>query len=538
MPMLSRIIDFLKLLFSPKNPEIQKNQQLKVIDARLSKITPSIYNNGQVQVAFAEALFSVYTNIGIFSSLLSFVQLPEQKLVKNRVYDTLIKSGYNDASLKKVESLTYEMRKKVLDSSLSRDKDIAEQAQVFLAVQKDLHTTGFAQIEKTLQDLELFYDLSNFNFVNILKSFDPSFSPLDSKPNFTSLDCETISDELLNLYYVSAKLKLTGSLGRAITAVATIIPGQLNNMSQDQLMVRLKKIATALNRALAPDVLKDIIAIGKRKAEIEPEYATSTANPLEEYSLRQKARFAADTERLNVEFQDQERSREIQDIFGDKQLLSLECYNSQVNEVLQSDSSCSFLWITPMQVIKTFLFSYLGLEIQSLLNDIVVEGFFATNEAKTDFSSSVFDCLESFSDIKGFENSFARNEKYDSALLQGYIKDSKKDPEFARTLGKMVSEINENAKRLTQKQSTSIYELYKLLLTTLEDSRRSNPELITNIKFLFTSSRNKEAVDLLEKSLPKWGAFLNLMKHYAQLGNIEVSREEKRQNLNDDESIK
>ncbi len=532
--MLAQLIDFFKQLFSPGNPEIQKDQQLKIIDARLAKTTPALCKNGIAQVALAEVLYTVYSNVGVFASLLDFIHLPEQKLVKNRVYDALIRSGYNEKTREKLESLSYEKRKQSLDAAQDRDKEMTAQMQTFMEVQKDLHTTSFAQIEKTLQDLELFFDLCSFNFVTVLKQFDAAFSPLDSKPNFAPVDCALISDELLNFYFVSAKLHLTGSLGRAIVAVSNIVPAKSGSITQDQLIARLKKVATALNRTLAPDTLKDLIMIGKRNASIEPEFSVSTATPLDEYSIRQKTLFAADTERLNMEYQDQERGREIHEVFGNIKLLSLNGYNPQANVALQEGSSFSFLWVTPMQIIKTFVATFLGEDTQALLNDIVVEGFFSIPETKTDFSSAVFESIEINNELLGFENSFSRGEKNDSVLISSYIKDSKKDPEFVRTLGNMVTEVNETAKKLTQKHSTTIYELYSLLLSILEDSRRSTPELVTNIKFLFTSSRNREIVDNLDKSLPKWAAFLNLMKHYAHLGSIGASREQKRQQDKDD----
>ncbi len=533
MEIFNQLIDFLKLLFSPGNPEIQKNQQLKAIDTKLAKAQPVIYKNGMVLPAFAEALFSIYSNIGPFNALLEFIQMPEQKLIKNRVYDALIKTGYNEETQKKVESLTYEMRKHSLDANLNREEEMNKQAQIFLSLQKDLNTTGFAQIEKTLQDLELFYDLTAYNFIDILKLFNPAFSPLDTKTQFNSVDCEALCEELLNFYYISAKINLTGSLARAIIAVSSLVPGK-TSVSKDQLTIRLKKIASALTKILNTENLKDLIILGKKDANISPEVAQSKATPLEEYALRQKNIYNSDTERLNVEYQDQERVREIKAVFGEKVLLPLEGYNTHVNGSLQSNSSFSFLWITPVQVIKTFAAHFLNDGIQSLLNDIVVEGFFNFPETKTDFSSAFFECSETAKAVQAFENSFARNEKNDIALLSSYIKDSQKDPEFVRTLGNMVSEINNAARDLIQIQVTNIYELYNLLLTILEDSRRSTPELISNIKFLFTSSRNRETVDLLDKSMPKWAAFLNLMRHYAQLGIIQTSREEKRQEKEQD----
>ncbi len=527
--MVQLIVNFFKKIFSSAVSDSNKSPQIKPIELRLSKMSKPIYKNGNVQVVVAQDLYTLYSNTGYFIPLLDFMRTQEQSLIKNRVYDALIKTGYTDGAKEKLDSLTYENRKTALDNTDNRDTVSTTQMQTFLSVQKDLQSGAFLQIEKTLKDLELFYDLCTFNFIDILKCFDTTFSPMDTKANFASVPCESITNEISNLYFITASLHLTGALARAISAIESILPGKTGQMSQDQIMQRLKKIATVLNGNLSKEVLGDLILIGKNTVSYEPERAVVDTKPLEDFALRQKAIFNSDTERLNIEHQDKQRQLEIREIFGSKPLVALIGYSQQNNDLLQKGSSSSFLWITPLQIIKTFMVSFFTDQVQALLNDIVVEGFFNVPEKKKDFSETFFECQEIKIRIEGFENTFARGEKYDTALLLSYIKDSQKDAEFSRTLGLMVTEINLAAKKLIQNECASLYELYTLVLQIVEDSRKSTPEFVSNIKFLFTSSRNREAVEVFEKSLPRWALFLNLMRNYAHLGQVESPREEKRQ---------
>ena len=59
-----------------------------------------------------------------------------------------------------------------------------------------------------------------------------------------------------------------------------------------------------------------------------------------------------------------------------------------------------------------------------------------------------------------------------------------------------------------------------------EDSHNSTPTVMSNIKLLFTSSRNRSRADLVEQSLPKWALFLSIMKNYAVIGSLERRRQE------------
>ncbi len=527
--MVQYIFSFFKKLFSSGNSDSNKNAQVKPIEIRLSKMSKPIYKNGNVQVVVAQGFFTLYSNAGYFISLLDFMRAQDKNPVKNRVYDTLIRTGYTNASKQRLDSLSYENRKEELDAALNRGEVLSKQLQTFLSVQKDLQSGNFLQIERTLKDLELFYDLCTYNFIDILKLFDESFSPMDSKPNFSPVSCDALTNELLNFYFITANLHLTASLARALTAMTAILPSKSSGITQDQIMHRLKKMAAVLNGSLSKETLLDLILIGKNTINFEPEKAVVEEKTLESFAIRQKELFNSDTERLNIEIEDEKRKREIKEIFGNRPLLSLKGYSTQNNDLLQKGSTASFLWITPLQVIKTFMATFFTGQVKALFNDIVVEGFFNAPEKKKDFSDIVYECLEIEKNIVGFEESFSRGEKNDASLLLSYIKDSQKDAEFSRTLGLMVTEINYTAKKLIQEQCTIIYDLYAILLQIVDDARKTTPDIVSNVKFLFTSSRNRESVEILEKSLPKWALFLNIMKYYAEIGQVESSREEKLQ---------
>ena len=56
-------------------------------------------------------------------------------------------------------------------------------------------------------------------------------------------------------------------------------------------------------------------------------------------------------------------------------LLELQAYNADTNKILKDESAESFLWITPVQIIKTFLNRFFEEQTTGFLNDIILEGF-------------------------------------------------------------------------------------------------------------------------------------------------------------------
>ena len=92
----------------------------------------------------------------------------------------------------------------------------------------------------------------------------------------------------------------------------------------------------------------------------------------------------------------------------EKSLEELNGYNDDINKKLKETGTSTFIYILPLQIIKTFAKLFLSDKILALLNAIVVEGFFNSSGYKTEFSQAVFTCSEIESRIHAFEESFTK----------------------------------------------------------------------------------------------------------------------------------
>ena len=120
---------------------------------------------------------------------------------------------------------------------------------------------------------------------------------------------------------------------------------------------------------------------------------------------------------------------------------------------------------------------------------------------------------------ENFEGSFANGQKNSISVLQGYIADSKRDKDFYNRLEKSVSMINDEAHSLLQKQVTALHNLSRELAELLEDSKKPSCELISNLKVLMMSSRNRDQTNILESQYQNWNIFFEIMKNYVIISN-------------------
>ena len=98
--------------------------------------------------------------------------------------------------------------------------------------------------------------------------------------------------------------------------------------------------------------------------------------------------------------------------------------------------------------------------------------------------------------------------------MQSYVQDSHKDKDFYKKLEKMVITTNNEAHQLLQSLCTTLYSLYKYLGELLADFKKPSSEIISNLKVLMISSRNRDNTNNLDIQHPDWKIFFEIMKNY------------------------
>lgn len=526
MNFVQLISDFFKTLFSRNSPEIQKKLKFKKIEAELRSYEPYIFKNGNLLPNFAEAIRILYINTKPLDDLLSST-IASTDLQKNKRFQSqLVLTGFTTENQNNISLLSYENRKKeVIETTLKSFHIYDRQHKRLEKIIQELNEASFKKMDEDLIYLQQLADLCKFSFVTILQVFDSNFIALDHKykPEYQEVSIEKLGSTIEDLYYQVATLKITNGTANAIQALASLKYGQSFSQSiSESLIGNLKKISYILRHIITTERLKLLIAYYKQDLDYVPKVVEYKDSARKNFSELIQNQFKSDELRIKTELKDEKISNELQILFPTTQLLSLNGYNNTSNESIQNSTNFSFMWIMPLQILKTFITIYFSEGIRSLLNDIIVEGFFNNPTYKTDFSSIVFSAFEISQVIGDFEDSFTSGKRNDLATLNNYIYNSHKDSDFLKKTEHMINNINVEANNIITKQTNILKNLSKYLEDLLQDSKKPTCELISNLKMLMISPRNRDNTNLLEEQYSYWGNFFEIMKNYAIISNREI----------------
>ncbi len=525
MGLLQAISEFFESIFNKNSPEVQKRVQMRKLENELRSQEPIIFKNGKVLPNFAEAIRILYTNTKPLNDLLSATIYSPDVPRNLRFENQLVLTGFSAQTQNLVASLEYENRKSEIESksAMTTSQLFDRQHKNLEKILHELNSEQFKKIDYDLNILHQFGDFCRFNFVTVLQIFDPNFISADSRyhPSYLEIPVEKIENVLEDLYFITRGLNITKSTSNAISALLTLTTGSslAHQYTEESLKENLKKIAFILRHIISPERIRLLICYAKGDLNYAPKFATYSDSARKHFSEMIQSKFKSDEQRIKSEMQDERINSELHNLFGTTELLTLSGYNNEMNAKLLANSSVSFTWIMPMRILKTFLAIYLSDSIRSILNDLIVEGFFNNPQYKSDFASDVFAALESSKAIQDFENSFSSGEPNSVAMLEGFIHDSHNDPEFFRKLENMVSTINDQASKIISREINSIHRLSNHITEIMQDAKKPTSEIISNLKVLMMSSRNRDNTNMMEDQIPKWQIFFEIMKNYAIISN-------------------
>lgn len=526
MSLIQSISEFFQTIFNSSSPDVKKRQSLKKIENELREIKPVIYKNDLVQPNFAEALRILYQNTKPIYDILSNTISSDDLQRNNRFTEQLLLTGFDAETQDMLDVLDFEKQKAAALSSDSLPHFIERGRRQLESVVKQLNTPEMVKIDLVLDHIKQLADICRYNYITPLRLFDINFRAADAsyRPDFQPITADLLETPMMDLYYVTADMDISLSMAKAVLALVELYNhGTVTQTTRESVMGNLSKIQSVLKHILTPDTLIKVIRLSKQDPDFIPKKAEYHGNARQKYAEYLENKFEANEIRLKVEIKDETISIEVKDLFGDRPLENLTGYNADTNNILRQNSSVAFNWIIPMEVTKTFFMTFYGENVKTLLNDIVIEGFFNNPAYKTEFSSAVYACNDSFDRIAEFEKAFTRDGAFDEAIIASYIRDSHKDNDFGLKLKDLVEEIDTQARKLIQTEATNVYELYLKIGEILLDSKKPTPDSISNLKVLMGSSRNRDSSTLLEQQFPQWKIFLEIMKNYAIIGNIEIN---------------
>ncbi|MBR6154000.1 MAG: hypothetical protein IKQ43_06155 [Treponema sp.] len=523
MSFFQSITDFFHSIFASSTPEGKQKLALKRIESELKATDPQIFKDGTVQNTFAEGLRIMFNCTKPVMNILSDTICSPDIERNHRFTEQLLLTGFPPEIQEILESLSYEKRKAEAREAESISRFFESEHRQLEKAIKYLNTPEFTKIDAVLDNIKQLYDICKFPYTTVLTMFDQSYTSSDSyTPTFQSVPAELLEGPLEELYYVTAGMDISKSTCNAIVALYQLYqkPSSIRDVSE-QTLANLRKVQSLLRHVFTPENLKNLIRVAKKDATYEPKKAVYQENSRRKYADYLENRFQVEGTRLKGELQDETISAELKELFGSATLLPVVGYNNELSNQLIQSSPVSFMYVMPMQILKNFLNMYYTEHVKPLLNDIVIEGYFSNPAYKSEFSSYVFSLNESSERITQFEEKFQRGKQYDEAQITGLIRDSHKDNIFVTRLKDLVDNINKTAKELIQNEVNHVFHVYKIAGEILLESKKANSDTISNLKVLTLSSRNRDNTEILEKQYGLWTIFLEIMKNYVIITNVE-----------------
>lgn len=524
MAFFTAVIDLFKNLFSSSSPDSHFKGELKQYETELKNLQPQLYKNGFLTPNIAELFHILYKETKPLFELFSLTIAGEDSLRSNKYTDMLITTGFFAETKDDWIRLNYDHRKRELEES-------GESAKIYeiqhKRLEKILHTLDgkdFKKIEQVIQELNRLVDICRFNFISVLHQFDPLFTSEKPSyvPQFQSVLLSDVENTLMDIYFLTASLSIKMPEARAIIALAELQKGRSISEEETQKYLKsIKKINAIFRNILTKQNLQRMIFLSKNTTEFQLQTASYSKKLIQPFKERFKKQYDADTKRIQSEFQDLKITKDLYNLFGAKELNPLRGYNHENNKFLQENSMEAFHYVTPMQILNTFIKTYVTDQILTMLNGIVVEGFFNNPLYKTDFAAAVFACSESRNRIAEFEKSFDKNEENDIILIKSYTTDGQQNVDLLKKMSQMIENANLQAKALLQDITNNFNDLQIKINSLLSESKKSVSIDISNIKMLLTSTRNKDSTELLEKQFPSWRIFLDIMQNYVIISDIE-----------------
>ncbi|MCR5698695.1 MAG: DUF5312 domain-containing protein [Treponemataceae bacterium] len=497
--------------------------EFKKIEAELKEIRPEIYKNTYATPNVGQAFYILYKESNRISKILKNTICSEDAAVANHFANILFQTGFKGETRRKFDNLSYDSMKQAFLEG-SNKKVTREKLKLDLEdVLKSIRTEDFRKIENVMCQLDRLNDICNFRYIDLVNMFSPDFNPNlpDQTPAFISVESNKLDTYFMDLLFLISNYEITAAQGRAVVALWQSVTGKYTEeKEEEQILASLRKMAYVFNHILTKSNLQLFVQVIKQKTDINFKESTFSSNKLMSYSTRLQRQFTTTVDRIETELQDQRISEDTNALFEEHPLLELEYYNSENSSFFLDVGFPSFLWITPLRILKSFVSLFYSEQIQALLNDIVVEGFFNNPDYKTDFAQKVFAGSETMGKIKAFEDSFAKGGQFDIAVLRSWAKECSVNPELGKKLAIAIETANSNANKILKSECTVFKQLYNLIQALLEEAHKVNATDITNIKLLFNSSRNKDKVVLLEQQYPKWPFFIDIMKNYVIITTV------------------
>jgi hypothetical protein len=510
--------------------KFQRSRDKKSVDPKIIRLKalygkqdPPLLINMQVEASFCTAIFTLFKNVYAVRKLLEETVCNPNQLLAEKYCAKLFMTGFDAETKTLYSALSYDsLRNEIVNAGEEhqhREWQIEQQLHHLDAFLERLSTDPFYKIEKVITMLKVLYDVCCFPYEETISLFYPSFQPeyKVASPDMQAVPLNSLKTFLTDFYYLTANFTVTKSLAFALVALYELWP--LRGSQANLIVKHLKLINGMLKRTLSPPTLLGLYRILCDDSNVILPARTDKNDALALFITDVSESFKRTQKRIQYDLLDEKMLPLVNETFGDNALESIVGYNKKVSDTLTAICAYSFFWVTPLEILNTFLKHHFTEDTRKFLEMLCLEGLFWNNSYHSNLAKLVGQCSRAHERIVKLERGFsARGGRYyeifDLVNNLGTLR-AAVSPEHMTGL---VEEANNEAQTIVQEEFTHFFNLLSRVTDLIHDADRFEPSFVSNIKALLSSRENNSRWVRLKEGMPGWAHSLDFMKAYATAG--------------------
>lgn len=466
---------FAKLLssfFGSNDSDADKKRRLKAISKNLSKSKFHFYKNDEAQPALAKFLYDIYK--AVFPAKAMFMAQDNP----NRLKYMVVNYSLDEKSHAVLDSLSEEaINEAVKNSNVEKvraqvQKNIENMMQIFT-------TEKIAQLEALYRKIAMFRTFCTYDFFFILKKFASTLHEGDFSvtPEFSKINGEYVGEDLkdfIAVAYVLPEREDWSDLIKFFKSIKGSEPVTLNVWN---------KVVNRVNAVKNSRVLEMLIQVATKNPEYVPEYNFSE-EPIVD-SFIDKIR--SDAEKTITSIAAAQQNNKIDDlltqIFGTTSIDRLSNYTAANSAIYERKSVGSFEYVNELNYYKAFLLDFVKKDVREFSDLVLVRGTWSTQALSTPMSNAYHALIDSSETLLAFDAKIAENAEI-GVKLKNHMPSVDRGKEARNIIGTILSDLNEEAKKLCVEGTKNLIVIAKTTKTLLEDYAKPNGEVIINWKEL------------------------------------------------------
>lgn len=518
-----RLLNLLSVLWSRDSREAMRRSEIRKLRLALRSLQPPVYRHSTSQLlpGFAERVLALRQHLAPIAALLGATLRNAEPRLADRYRDELVELRLPDDLLSRLELLREEALRERLAASPAPAEELHKADLEMAELLRASTYSACGPIDEELTDLELLADLCQYDFLKLLRWFDPRL-PSDADPaaatrhRFQAVSGLQVLGELEDLHFVLAPLRISEGMERDLVVLLVRLQRERASETREPLIQALARLRSFLEHSLNPSILLSLIRILQGDPFLQITFPRQQRPALKPYLDRFIQRYRAAGERLLRETREKALDQEIRKLFPGAELLEIGGYGEALGRSLAEAGFTPFGWVRPLRLLRSFACAHFERGIREGVSRLVEEGVFADPAFQENLGAAFRGCDAIREKIDGFEEQMRGADPVSSRALQEQLNSHLQGRPAGATLNRIVEAIDGKARMLVETGAAALYNLGSLLFAALIDLKAASPERVKNLKSI-GGARNREFLQSLAQSYGTIRSFVSVLGHFTPL---------------------